>query len=127
MENPLVLRFRLTCEWADRLMGGASAETSAPVTVAVSMVVAMIRDMWELSCRRKQRRRINSPRTKTSPKPSIKVIPINKKLDTRIESGAYVAGKLRDAEGRDENNAENVRWDFEVKSKESEGKENILR
>jgi hypothetical protein len=91
------------------------------------MVVAMIRDMWELSCRRKQRRRINSPRTKTSPKQSNKVIPINKKLDTRIESGAYVAGKLRDAEGRDENNAENVRWDFEVKSKESEGKENILR
>jgi hypothetical protein len=27
------------------LIGGASAETSAPVTVAVSMVVAMIRDM----------------------------------------------------------------------------------
>ena len=94
-----MLRFRLTCEWADRLMGGASAETSAPVTVAVSMVVAMIRDMWELSCRRKQCRRISSPRTKTSPEPSNKVIPI-KKFDTRIESGDYVAGKLRDAEGK---------------------------
>jgi len=54
------------------------------------------------------------------------VIPI-KKLDTRIAPGDGVAGKLRDTEGMEWNNTENVRWDFEVKSKESEGKEDILR
>jgi hypothetical protein len=45
-----------------------------------------------------QCKRISSPRTRTSPEPSNKVIPI-KKLDARIEPGHYVAGNLRDAEG----------------------------
>lgn len=40
MENPLSLR--LTCEWAVRLTGAASVESSVPVVVAVLIEVAII-------------------------------------------------------------------------------------
>jgi len=40
VENPLSLR--LTCEWAARLTGAASVESSVPVVVAVLKEVAII-------------------------------------------------------------------------------------